>query len=71
MVIVFVWIYPWWNALTVFIFVYIPFFVGAALAYYWEPKKQKLIIGGLAIVDVILILIFAVIFPAILGTTVI
>jgi len=67
----FVWIYPWWNALTVFIFVYIPFFVGAAYAYYWEPKKQKIIIGGLAIIDVILILIFAVILPAILGTTVI
>lgn len=67
----FVWIYEWWNALTVFIFVYIPFFVGAAYAYYWNPKKQKLIIGGLAIIDVILLIIFTMILPAILGYTVI
>jgi hypothetical protein len=55
---VFVWVWPWWNALTVFVVVYIPFFVGAAYAYYWDRRKQKLIIGGLAILNVVLLLIF-------------
>jgi len=55
---VFVWVWPWWNALTVFIFVYIPFFVGAAYCYYWEPKKQKLVIGALALVNIGMLLIF-------------
>lgn len=64
---VFVWVYWWWNSLTVFIFVYIPFFVGANYAYYWEPKKQKMVIGGLAIINTILLLIFAVILPAATG----
>lgn len=55
---VFVWVWPWWNALTVFILVYIPFFVGAAYAYYWERKKQKLVIGGFALINIIMLLIF-------------
>jgi len=67
----FVWVWEWWNALTVFIFVYIPFFVGACYAYYWEPKKQKIVIGILALIDAILIVIFAVILPLILGRVVI
>ncbi len=63
----FVWIYWWWNALTVFIFVYIPFFVGANYAYYWEPKKQKRVIGTLALINIVLIIIFAVILPLATG----
>ncbi len=55
---IFVWVYPWWNALTVFVFVYIPFFVGAAYAYYWKPKTQKLVIGSLAIVNVAMLVVF-------------
>ncbi|MHA1146622.1 MAG: hypothetical protein ACTSR8_00070 [Promethearchaeota archaeon] len=55
---VFVWVWPWWNAWTVFIFVYIPFFVGAAYCYYWESKRQKLVIGSLALVNIIMLLIF-------------
>ena len=55
----FVWVYEWWNALTVFIFVYIPFFLAASYAYYWEPKKQKMFIGTLALINVILLVIFA------------
>ena len=54
----FVWVWEAWNALTVFIFVYIPFFVGACYAYYWEPKRQKMVIGSLALVNVILLIIF-------------
>ncbi len=67
----FVWVYWWWNAITVFIFVYIPFFVGAAYAYYWEKDKQKKIIGSLALINVILLVIFTVILPLILGRVVI
>ena len=67
----FVWVYWWWNAITVFIFVYIPFFLGAAYAYYWEQDKQKKVIATLAIINVALIVIFAVILPLILGRVVI
>ncbi|MHA1762945.1 MAG: hypothetical protein ACTSYC_04200 [Promethearchaeota archaeon] len=63
----FVWVYWWWNSLTVFIFVYIPFFVGANYAYYWEPRKQKLVIGTLALINAVLLLIFAVILPLATG----
>ena len=55
----FVWVHEYWNALTVFIFVYIPFFFAAVYAYYWDPKKQKLFIGSLAVVNVVLLIIFA------------
>ncbi|TFF69453.1 MAG: hypothetical protein EU516_00635 [Promethearchaeota archaeon] len=54
----FVWVWEWWNAFTVFIFVYIPFFVVACYAYYWKPKKQRNVIGVMALVNVVLILIF-------------
>jgi hypothetical protein len=67
----FVWVWEWWNAITVFIFVYIPFFVGACYAYYWEPKKQKKIIGSLGLINAVLLIIFAVILPLILGRVVI
>ncbi len=67
----FVWVYWWWNALTVFIFVYIPFFIVSAYAYYWERKKQAMFIGIMAVIDLVLIIIFAVVLPLILNTTVI
>lgn len=54
----FVWVYEWWNALTVFIFVYIPFFVVSAYAYYWKPKRQKIVILLLVLVNLSLIIIF-------------
>jgi len=55
----FVWVWEWWNALTVFVFVYIPFFVTACYAYDWSPKKQKLVIGSLFAINAILLVIFA------------
>jgi len=55
----FVWVWEYWNAFTVFIFVYIPFFFAAVYAHYWEPKKQKLFIGSLALVNIVLLIIFA------------
>jgi hypothetical protein len=54
----FVWVWEWWNAFTVFIFVYIPFFVVACYAYYWKPKKQRNVILIMALVDIVLIIIF-------------
>lgn len=55
----FVWVWEWWNAATVFLFVYIPFFVTAMYAYDWTPKKQKAVIGILFAINVILLVLFA------------
>jgi hypothetical protein len=55
----FVWVWEYWGVLQVFIFVYIPFFLAAVYGYYWKPKIQKLFIGSLALINVILLIIFA------------
>ncbi len=55
----FIWVYPWWGALPVFVLVYIPFFLAANYAYYWDKKKQIRFIGGLFILNVILMIVFA------------
>ncbi|MBD3196079.1 MAG: hypothetical protein GF317_13555 [Candidatus Lokiarchaeota archaeon] len=67
----FVWVYEWWGSLTVFIFVYIPFFVVAAYAFYWEPKRQKLFLIIMGGINLVLGIIFAGVLPLILGVTVI
>jgi hypothetical protein len=54
----FVWVYSWWGAIPVFITVYIPFFVIAFLCYDWKPKVQRIFIGSLAGVNVLLLLVF-------------
>ena len=54
----FVWVYEWWNAITVFIFVYIPFFVVSAYSFYWKPKKQKTFLVIMLIIDLTLAIIF-------------
>jgi len=54
----FVWVWEWWNAITVFIFVYIPFFVVSAYSYYWKPKKQRNVILTMIIINVLLVVIF-------------
>lgn len=56
---VFVWVYPWWGALPVFITVYIPFFLISFLCYDWPPKVQRTFILTLAAVDILMLLIFA------------
>jgi hypothetical protein len=43
----------------VFITVYIPFFVVSFLCYDWKPKVQRQVIGGLLIVDVLMMIILA------------
>jgi hypothetical protein len=56
---VFVWIYPWWGALPVFITVYIPFFVVAMYAHDWPPRTQIRVIGALAALDALMLLVIA------------
>jgi hypothetical protein len=56
---VFVWVYPWWGALPVFITVYIPFFLAAFYCYDWQPKKQVTFIGAFTAIDILMMAIFA------------
>lgn len=53
------WVYPWWGALPVFITVYIPFFLAANFAYDWPPARQKRFIGSLAMVNAVMLIVFA------------
>lgn len=59
----FVWVYPWWGALPVFITIYIPFFAAACYGYDWQPRTQKCFIGGLFTINALALVIFG----AILG----
>jgi len=54
----FVWVYPWWGALTVFITVYVPFCVVSMYCYDWEPKVQKIVIGSLFGVNAAMLIVF-------------
>jgi len=51
----FIWVYPWWGAIPVFITTYIPFFLASYLIYDKEPKTQKKWIGSLACVNIVLL----------------
>ena len=53
----FIWVYPWWGALPVFITTYIPFFVGAYLVYDLPPKKQWTAVGTLVAINITLLAI--------------
>lgn len=53
------WVYPWWGALPVFVTVYIPFFLAANFAYDWQPKRQKVFIGSLFVVNAAMVVLFA------------
>jgi hypothetical protein len=55
----FVWVYPWWGALPVFLLVYIPFFVAAFSCYDWPPRRQVRFIGTVFAVDAVLLVVFA------------
>ncbi len=55
----FVWVYPWWGAVTVFLTVYIPFFVAAFYVYDWKPEAQKRFLVSLLIVNVAALILFA------------
>ena len=51
----FIWVYPWWGALPVFVTTYIPFFLAAFLVPDAKPKTQKIFIGTLAGINVALL----------------
>ncbi len=55
----FVWVYPWWGALPVFITVYIPFFLAAFYCYDWKPKRQIAFISTMFAIDVVAMIVFA------------
>lgn len=55
----FVWVYPWWGALPVFIAVYLPFWSAASYAYDASPMRQKQFIGGLLILNAVMLMLFA------------
>ena len=55
----FVWVYPWWGALPVFITVYIPFFLAAFYCHDWQPKTQARFIGAFFSVDAVMLVVFA------------
>ncbi len=55
----FAWVYPWWGALPVFITVYIPFFLASVYCYDWPPKTQRRFIGGLGLLNAIMLALFA------------
>jgi len=55
----FVWVWPWWGSLPVFVTVYIPFFVVSMYSYDWKPVVQRRVIGGLFLVDAIMMAVFA------------
>jgi len=45
--------------LPVFVFVYIPFFVVSMYCYDWKPALQKRFIGTLAVVNALMLIVFA------------
>jgi len=53
----FIWVYPWWGAIPVFITTYIPFFLAAFLVPDAKPKVQRLFIGSLAALNALLLCI--------------
>jgi hypothetical protein len=55
----FAWVYPWWGALPVFVFVYIPFFLAAFYVYDWQPRSQVRFIGTVFGLDAMMLVVFA------------
>ena len=51
----FIWVYPWWGALPVFVTTYIPFFLASYLIYDKEPATQKKWIISLASINIVLL----------------
>lgn len=49
----FIWVYPWWGALPVFITTYIPFFLASYLVYDKKPATQKRFIITMFAIDAV------------------
>jgi len=55
----FAWVYPWWGAPTVFITVYIPFFMVSLYCYDWKPRIQIAVISAMFAVNAGMLIAFA------------
>ena len=44
---IFHWVYPWWGMMTVWILIYIPFFLAAFLCYDAKARTNKIFLGSL------------------------
>lgn len=53
----FIWVYKWWGAIPVFITTYIPFFLAAFYVPDMKPKTQKIFIGSLMAINLLLLVI--------------
>lgn len=49
------WVYPWWGAIPVFITTYIPFFLASNYVPDASPKFQKIFLGSLIAINIILL----------------
>ena len=55
----FIWVYPWWGALPVFITTYIPFFLASNFVPDMNPRNQKLFLGIIWGADAVLLAVLA------------
>lgn len=55
----FVWVYPWWGALPVFVTVYIPFFLAAFFCHDWKPATQRRFLLTLFVINAASLILFA------------
>ena len=51
----FIWVYPWWGVLPVFITTYIPFFLASNYVPDWEPKRRTRFLVGIWALDALLL----------------
>ena len=56
----FVWVYPFWGSIPVFITVYIPFFAAAVYAYDAPLKRSMTIVGILGAINIAGLVVFGV-----------
>ncbi len=55
---IFHWVYPWWGMLTVWVLIYIPFFLAAFLCHDAQPKTRRIFIGSLFALNLIMMCVF-------------
>ncbi len=54
---IFHWVYPWWGMLTVWILIYIPFFLAAFLCYDAQVRTNRIFLSSLYSLNFLLLLI--------------
>lgn len=53
----FIWVYPWWGVLPVFITTYIPFFLASNFVPKMKPKFKKIFLVGIVALNILLLAI--------------